>query len=51
MKKRCLLAISITGLIMFVVAFITDIKLFYLLGSIVLLLTSVVQLWQTYKNK
>ena len=50
-KRGFLIAVSIAGLLMLILAAITKEKIFSLLQSVALFITSSVQLWISLKNK
>jgi hypothetical protein len=51
MKRWCLLAMSILAVIMYLLGIITDEKVYYLLGGILLVLVNGTQLWLAYRKK
>ena len=51
MKKWCLLAIALIGLISCVAAIITDEKLLFLLCALSGVTVSVIQLWTAFRKK
>ncbi len=51
MKRWCLLAMSILAVIMYLLGIITDEKVYYLLGGILLVLVNGIQLWLAYRKK
>lgn len=51
MKRWYLLAMSILAVIMYLLGIITDEKVYYLLGGILLVLVNGTQLWLAYRKK
>ena len=51
MKRWYLLALSILTVVLFLLGIITDEKVYYLLGCILLVLVNGTQLWLAYRKK